>query len=433
MERTRERIDFREWAKKCLRCGLCTIVCPVHRVEGDEYTAARGRNLLASEASGKKDFNKAFRQRFEKCLLCGSCLPQCPQGIPIDLLTIGVREEMVRKKGLGFAKRAIFRWAMRDRKRFGKILAWACKLQKYLPAGEGKVRHLPAFLSGLGAGRRIPEIAPVFMRDQVKEVSVPAPGVETRRRVGFFMGCAIDYIFPEIGRKIIRFLNRQGVEVITPSGQGCCALPVMGAGDMDTAREMALKNVEAFRDLDWVITGCATCGSALKDYGTFFNQGGESSDRWREFVHKVRDFSEFLIRDLGLSPHGVASGSAGERKMKVTYHDPCHLGRYQGITEEPRRIISAMPGVELIEMEGADRCCGMGGSFGLLYYETSKKIADQKAMAIRETGAEAVVTTCPGCRMQILDSLRRHGLPQQVLHLIELLEPDDSQPCQALR
>ena len=372
MEKIRERGDFREWVKKCLRCGLCTIVCPVHQVEGDEYTAARGRNLLAGEASGKRDFNKAFRQRFDKCLLCGSCLPQCPQGIPIDLLTIGVREEMVRKKGVGFAKGAIFRWAMRDRRRFGKILAWAYKLQKYLPAGEGKIRHLPAFLSGLGAGRRIPEIAPVFLRDQVQEISVAAPGVKTRMRVGFFMGCAIDYIFPGMGRKIIRFLNRQGVEVITPSAQGCCALPVMGAGDLDTAREMALKNVEAFRDLDWVITGCATCGSALKDYGTFFSQGGKSRDRWDPFVHKVRDFSEFLVHDLDLSSGLLASGNAAGEKMKVTYHDPCHLSRYQRITEEPRRIISSMPGVELIEMEGADLCCGMGGSFGFSYYETSR-------------------------------------------------------------
>ncbi len=423
MEKRRERLEYREWVKKCLRCGLCTISCPVHQVEADEYTAARGRNLLASQASGKKDFDKVFRQRFEKCLLCGSCLPQCPQGIPIDLLTLGVREEMVRKKGLGLAKSIVFRWAMRDRQRFGKILAMACKLQKYIPSGEGKIRHLPTFLSGLGAGRRIFDITPVFLHDEVKEVSLPPPGVKARMRVGFFMGCAIDYIFPEIGRKIIRFLNRQGVEVITPFDQGCCALPVLGAGDTETAREMAWQNVEAFRNLDWVITGCATCGSALKDYGTFFGREGEASEPWDQFVPKVRDFSEFLIHDLGLPPQAWAANDGGAKRRKVTYHDPCHLGRYQGIIEEPRQVISSLPGVDLIEMEGADLCCGMGGSFGLYYYETSKKIADRKALAIRETGAEAVVTTCPGCRMQIVDSLNRHGLPQRVLHLVDLLEP----------
>ncbi|MBI5968691.1 MAG: (Fe-S)-binding protein [Deltaproteobacteria bacterium] len=426
MPKKRKAVDFRELAQKCLRCGLCTTVCPVHQVEADEYTAARGRNLLVNQLKGKKDFDRNFRRRFEKCLLCGSCLPQCPQGISIDLLTLGVREEMVRKKGLGLPKSLVFRFAMRDRERFGKILSTACKLQRYLPAGEGKIRHLPAFLSGLGAGRRIPEIAPVFLRNEIQEVSRPPEGIAPRRRVGLFMGCALDYLFPEIGKKMVRFLNRQGVEVVTPMEQGCCALPVIGAGDMDTAKEMALRNMAAFQNLDRVITGCATCGSALKDYDTFFHRASNGRGKLADFVEKVRDFSEFLVRDLDLSPQALASTEGWGKSLRLTYHDPCHLRRYQGITEEPRRIISSIPWVKLVEMDAPDLCCGMGGSFGLSYYETSKKIADKKAAAIQETGAEAVVTTCPGCRMQILDTLRRHGMQQRVLHIVDLLEPDEN-------
>lgn len=423
MDKKKFEKDFRSLAQKCLRCGLCTMVCPVHQVEADEYTAARGRNLLANRINGKKDFNKQFRQRFEKCLLCGTCLPQCPQRIPIDLLTVSVREEMVRQKGLGLGKSLAFRYAMKDRGRFGRIMARAGKLQKCLPAGEGNIRHLPTFLSALGSGRRIPEIAPVFLRDQLPVLSPPTADKEKRIQVGFFMGCAVDFIYPEIGKKIVRFLNGQGVEVITPREQVCCALPILGAGDIKTAREMAQQNLEAFREVDLVITGCATCGSALKDYGTFF-ENGEEGKQFDSFALKVRDFSEFLFRDLNLNPGDLSSGTERKGKLKVTYHDPCHLCRYQGITEEPRKVISSLPGVELIEMDGADQCCGMGGSFGLLYYDVSKKIADKKASAIRKTGADAVVTTCPGCRMQLIDLLGRHGLPQQVLHLAELLEPD---------
>ncbi|MBW2149189.1 MAG: (Fe-S)-binding protein [Deltaproteobacteria bacterium] len=423
MEKAREMTDFHELAGKCLRCGLCTIVCPVHQVEADEYTAARGRNLLASRVGGKRDFDKEFRKRFEKCLICGSCLDQCPQGISIDLLTLGVREQMVREKGLGLAKRAIFRYIMRDRERFGKVLRLAYRLQRYLPAGEGKIRHLPSFLSALGAGRRIPEIAPVFLRDRVTVVSSPPPGVETRIRVGLFMGCSIDYIFPEIGRKMIRFLNRHGVEVVTPMEQGCCSLPVIGAGDLKTGRAMAERNARAFKDLDLIVTGCATCGSALKDYGTFFGRGEDSGEMFLRFARKIRDFSEFLIRDLDLQPEAFASGGRKWNDLKTTYHDPCHLRRYQGIAEEPRTVIGSVPGVELIEMEGCDVCCGMGGSFGLSYYDISKKIADKKAAAVKETGADAVVTTCPGCRMQIIDTLGRNEMKQQVLHIADLLEP----------
>jgi glycolate oxidase iron-sulfur subunit len=426
MRKKKEKIDFREQAAMCLRCGLCTIVCPVHQVEADEYTAARGRNLLASRLSSKKDIDREFRIRFQKCLLCGTCLSQCPREIPIDLLTVRVREEVVKHKGLGLAKNLAFRYALKDRERFGKILARLSKFQKYLPAGEGKIRHLPHFLSGLAAGRRIPEIAPFFLRNQIQKISLPFPDKPARMRVGFFMGCAMDYVFPEIGRKIIRFLNRQGIEVITPPEQGCCSLPVTGAGDISTAREMARRNVEAFRDLDLVVTGCATCGSALKDYETFFSGKDDPENaQWSGFVNKVRDFSEFLIRDLNLPPEAFASRRGERKELKVTYHDPCHLCRYQGIREEPRQILSVIPGVKLIEMEGADLCCGMGGSFGLVYYEISKKIADRKAQAIRKTGAEAVVTTCPGCRMQIVDTLGRNGLRPSVLHIAELLEPDN--------
>ena len=253
------------------------MVCPVHQVEADEYTAARGRNLLANQINGKKDFTRQFRQRFEKCLLCGTCLPKCPQQIPIDLLTVGVREEMVKTKGMGLAKHFAFRYAMKDRARFGKILSWASKYQKYLPAGEGKLRHLPAFLSALGSGRRIPEIAPVFLRDRLPILSNPKPEKRKGIRVGFFIGCAIDFIYPEIGQKIVHFLNRQGVEVLIPKEQGCCALPIIGAGDLQTAQEMAQKNLEAFGEVDLVVTGCATCGSALKDYGTFFE--GEEKEQ----------------------------------------------------------------------------------------------------------------------------------------------------------
>jgi len=423
MKKKKFERDFHQLAQKCLRCGLCTMVCPVHQVEADEYTAARGRNLLANRINGKKDFTKQFCQRFEKCLLCGTCLPKCPQQIPIDLQTVSIREEMVKAKGLGLAKHFAFRYAMKDRARFGKILSWAGKYQKYLPAGEGKLRHLPAFLSVLGSGRRIPEIAPVFLRDRLPVLSNPKPEKRKGIRVGIFMGCAIDFIYPEIGEKIVRFLNGQGVEVLVPKEQGCCALPVIGAGDLQTAQEMAQKNLEAFGEVDFVVTGCATCGSALKDYGTFF-EGEEREKQFDSFAAKVRDFSEFLFRDLKLTPEDLSSGAERKGNLKVTYHDPCHLSRYQGIKEEPRQVISALPGVELIEMDGADQCCGMGGSFGLSYYDISKKIADKKASAIRRTGADAVVTTCPGCRMQLVDALNRHGLPQRVLHLAELLEPN---------
>lgn len=417
MQRKRENFDFRQWAGRCLRCGLCTATCPVHQAEGDEFTAARGRNLLAISLG--KDFDRDFRRRFEKCLLCGACLPRCPRGIPIDRLTLAVREEMARRKGVGLLKRSAFRWAAGDREKFGRMLGRIAGLQKYLRTGKGKVRHLPAFIAGIAAGRALPEIAPVFLRRILPEVSLPHGG-DPRARVGFFMGCAMDFIFPETGRKIVRFLNRQGIEVVTPKGQGCCAMPVLGAGDGDTAQIMAAQNIAAFQGVSRVIVGCASCGSALKNYGTFFG----STEGAADFGRKVRDLAEFLVRELNLAPQVLAEAGTNGKPMTVTYHDPCHLARYQGITEEPRRLLSSLPQIKLREMEGADRCCGMGGSFGIVYHATSRKIGDQKAASIAATGAEAVITSCPGCRLQLSDALERNGGSQRVLHLIDLLEPE---------
>jgi glycolate oxidase iron-sulfur subunit len=277
------------------------------------------------------------------------------------------------------------------------------------------------FLSALGKGRNIPQIAPRFLRQMVPVVNKPPDGVKTTMTVGYFTGCMTDFVFPELGRHIIDFLTRNGVEVIVPREQGCCGAPVfLGAGDFDTGRKMADSNAKAFEAVDYVISDCATCTSALKDYPKFLADTLEREEAYKKFAGKVVDISQFLVDVLKL-PASAYRAAPEVKGKKITWHDPCHLNRHLGITSQPRQIIKSIPDVEFVEMPNADRCCGMAGSFSLYYYDLSKQIADKKVAAIKSTGADIVVSSCPGCEIQLIDSLLRNKVQVKVMHIMELL------------
>jgi glycolate oxidase iron-sulfur subunit len=291
-----------------------------------------------------------------------------------------------------------------------------------MPKTEGTIRHLSLFLAALGKGRHIPQIAPRFLRQAVPEINRPPAGVPVKFTIGYFTGCMTDFVFPELGRKIVRFFSRNGIEVIVPRGQGCCGAPVfLGAGDFITGRKMADANVRAFQNLDYIITDCATCASAMKDYVKFLADTDERKQAYTAFAGKIKDVTEFLV-DIAKLPDSAYRVAAEFKGKTVTWHEPCHLGRYLGVKEQPRRILKALSGIKYVEMAEADRCCGMAGTFSVYFYDLSKQIADKKVDNIRSTGADVVVTDCPGCQIQLIDSLTRRGQPVQVRHIMELLE-----------
>ena len=291
-----------------------------------------------------------------------------------------------------------------------------------MPKTEGTIRHLSLFLSALGKGRQIPSIAPKFLRQMVPVVNKPPAGVDTKMRVGYFTGCMTDFVFPDLGKKIINFLTKNGVEVVVPKEQGCCGAPVyLGAGDFDTGRKLADNNVSAFADVDYIICDCATCTSALKDYPKFLADTPERKEAYSRFADKMKDITEFLVDVLKL-PASAYQASSEVKGKKVTWHDPCHLNRHLGIKGQPRQIINSIPDIECVEMPNADRCCGMAGTFSIYYYDLSRKIADKKMASIEASGADIVVTDCPGCQIQFIDNTIRHKMPVKVMHIMELLE-----------
>jgi glycolate oxidase iron-sulfur subunit len=415
---------FKSDLDTCTKCGFCMSDCPVYQEEKVESSVARGKiMLIRSLLSGELEVTDGMAEQLNRCTLCMTCAQNCPAGTHVPSIITAARADKVKRKGVPFPYNLIFRWLLPRRRLFGwvvRVVSWFQGV--FMPKTEGTIRHLSLFLAALGKGRHIPQIAPKFLRQSVPEVNKPPAVVSVTCTVGYFTGCMTDFVFPELGRKIIRFLNNNGVEVIVPQGQGCCGAPVfLGAGDFATGRKMADANVKAFQDLDYVITDCATCASAMKDYAKFLADSEERKQKYTEFASKIKDITEFLVDVLKLPPS--AYKVAPEFKGKtVTFHEPCHLGRYLGVKEQPRQILKSLKDIKYVELPDADRCCGMAGTFSVNYYELSKKIADKKAASIRTTGADIVVTDCPGCQIQLIDTAKRHGLPQQARHIMELFE-----------
>ncbi len=415
-----EKIMIQE-AEKCSRCGVCAALCPVFREIQQETYSSRGKTEIAKAlAAGELPYSSYTEDIFTKCLLCLTCMGACPAGVDQGKLILGVRAELAKRRGLPFSKKIAFNYLLKNRSLFEKALKAFSYLQMFTPPkGDGQLRHLPFFLSSFGRGRLIPDLSKTPLRRQFPEIISPEKA-PARMRVGLFAGCFIDFVDPAIGRSLIHVLGRHGVEVVFPKGQTCCGIPVFMSGDLANGLDLLKKNVGAFApyELDAVVVGCATCGTALKESYQVLAEGedGEWKARVKAFSGKVLDVAELLTQKIEL-----ASGET-KPKRKITYHDPCHLNRSQGVSSQPRKILKSLPGVELVEMRDAQRCCGGGGSFSFYHYELSKKISRRKVEDIEATGASAVVTGCPGCMLQLKDQLGQKNLPVEVKHLIQIVD-----------
>lgn len=422
MKDLKELKKVEQFADQCMKCGFCSFFCPVYQEEKTETSVARGKNYLAKLAiKGEQEFTPEMAEIIGKCLLCKRCVAMCPSKTQIDRVVVAARAQLVKEKGLGFVKNFAFRKVMSNRKTFGRYVRLAQKFQWLMPKTEGKIRHLPDFAKALGAGRNIPEIAPVFCRDMVKEVNKPQDGSAPKMRVGYFIGCATDFIFPELGLKFIDFLTKNGIEVVVPKEQNCCGAAIYFSGDFETGRMLADQNIKAFENLDYVISACGTCSSTLKDYQKYLTDTEDQKKRYEAFEKKIKDSTEFLFDVLKINPEQLKLKKEFEGKT-ATWHDPCHLVRYQNIKDQPRNFLKGLKGLKYAEMANADGCCGMGGSFSIYHYDLTKKIAGKKMDGIKATGADFVVTACPGCMINLTDNLVNNKMKQRVYHYLELVE-----------
>jgi glycolate oxidase iron-sulfur subunit len=394
-------------AGACDRCGSCTTVCPLYAHKGLEASCARGKNnLTLALAGGLLAPSRELLEKMNFCLLCRACVVNCPTRVATDEAMVHVRQHLADQLGGPAAKDRLLGGVMKSR-----------RLVRLAAAGLAVLRRL-------GAGRLVPgglvpeeitrrRFLAAFAGPAVLGGPAPAgaPALAPDARVAYFHGCGMRMLFPDAAAATRRLLAGTAPTPPRTVDNLCCGLIHLAHGLRDDFLAMARENIRLFRDVDVVVSDCASCSGTLKHLAGWF----EDDPDWRapaaEFSRKVMDLTEYL----------VAAGYRPRRRdgLTLTFHEPCHLGRGQGLRHQPRDLLRAAG--EYREMEGADVCCGASGSFHLDYPEVSAGLLERKRASIERTGARVVVTECPACLGQLHKAAAASGGAFQVMHLSQVL------------
>lgn len=412
---------FKGLLNSCIHCGLCLQACPTYAVFGTEMDSPRGRIALMRAASegriGLEDFQNGFSQHITLCLACRACETACPSGVKYGKMVEQARFAIERRRRPGAGERLI-KWLgfKQMMPHLGRMKAMARLLQVYQAVGLQKVVRstniLPKPLKAMEA--ILPPIRPEYT-----DFSRPAPAIgEKRGQVAFFVGCIQEAFLSEVNAATIRVLQRNGYEVHFPKGQTCCGAAQLHVGEDKQARELAIKNIDAFLSGDYeaVINNAGGCGATLKDeYFHLFEDDPVYLEKAKQLAAKVKDINEFLATHLHVPPKG-------EVKARVTYADSCHLRHAQKVVKQPRDLLKMIPGLQLVELKAPDRCCGSAGVYNIAHADTANEVLDMKMADIAATGAEIIACTNTGCHMQLIAGVRRAGLKAEVKHVVQLLD-----------
>jgi glycolate oxidase iron-sulfur subunit len=410
-------IDY-ELFLDCVHCGLCTAACPTYLELGDENDSPRGRiYLMRAVTEGRLALNPQVRRHLELCLDCRACETACPSGVQygrlIEPFRVAMESQGERSKTADWFHRWILFGLFPYPRRMRRALVPARIAQRLgllsLADGLGLLRLLPGRLRQLVEMLPPPEKAPKPLPE-----FLPAAG-RRRARVALFTGCVADVMFRGTHWATARVLQQNGCDVLVPRNQVCCGAIHFHAGSSEPAREFADQNVKAFDPsaLDAVIVNVAGCGSMLKDYGHHWSDEAQAARQ--ALAAKVRDVSEFLD-ELGFIP------PEHEIRLTATYHDACHLAHAQKVREAPRRLLAAVPGLNLVELPETEVCCGAAGTYNLTEPEMAARLSRRKLDNILATGASAVLTANAGCLLQIAREARRRRQRLWVAHPIDLLD-----------
>jgi len=401
----------------CVHCGFCLPTCPTYAVLGVEMDSPRGRirlmktvweHRLGADAPGLED-------HISKCLDCRACETACPSGVEYGKLVEGARSQIVVARPRSPIERLIraaaFEWLLPHRRALGTFATLSIAAKRL---GMGSLLRA----TRLGVARRMADLLDLLPAHSTATRTATISARGTRRaRVAMLEGCVMGSVFGETNAATARVLARNGVEVIATVDQTCCGALHAHAGERELARDLARRNIAAFEQVtaDAVIVNAAGCGAAMKEYGWLLKDDPAWSARASAFAAKVKDATEFL-GDLGMSER------PGTLHARVTWDDPCHLLHGQKIRDQPRALLSAIPGLQVVPLAEADWCCGSAGTYNVTQPDLARSILERKVANIVRTGADTVVTANPGCLMQIQSGLRQAGHKVRVVHLMDLLD-----------
>jgi glycolate dehydrogenase iron-sulfur subunit len=404
----------------CVHCGLCLNHCPTYKLWGLEADSPRGRiRQIVLVDQGRLPLGDSFVKHIDQCLDCRACETACPSGVEYGKLVEAARAQIEqnyqRPLFSRLARNFVFRGLLPYPRR---IAVLARLLYAYQRSGLQSLARSSGILRLLGLADREKLLPPIDRDFFFSNLGRTYPAVGVRRaRVALFAGCVAQVSFSALHDATIRVLTANGCEVVVPAGQLCCGALAAHAGVRDVARSLARTNLDVFLsgNFDAVITNAAGCGSTLKEYEHLFAEGTAENGKAHEFRKKMRDATEFLA-DLGLT------AKLSPLPMRATYQDSCHLLHGQKVREAPRKLLRSIPELKLVEMAMADYCCGSAGSYNVTETETSLALLAEKMKHARATNAQVIVTANPGCLLQMRAGAAIHGMGQEVVHVMELLD-----------
>lgn len=410
-----------ELVSDCVHCGFCLATCPTYVLWGEEMDSPRGRvYLMGLGLEGQVEMTPTYVGHFDKCLGCMACLTSCPSGVQYDKLIEATRAQVERRFPRSFSDRAFRRMLFELFPHPARLRLLAAPLWFYERTGLRKLAHLTGLLKLVPERLQAMEslTPPVTFRSLKPPRLDRAPAGKPRMRAGMLTGCVQRVFFPEANEATARVLAAEGCEVVVPKGQGCCGALAVHVGREEQAVECARRIIDSFEaaGVDRVVINAAGCGSSMKEYPHLLRDDPVYAARAETFAAKCRDVTE-LLTELG-----EPTAPRHPLPLKVAYHDACHLRHAQRVSDQPRRLLAGIPGLEVLEIDESAICCGSAGVYNLLEPQPARELGDRKAANILATGADAVVTGNPGCLLQIRTALQRAGRPLPVLHTVELLD-----------
>ncbi len=415
-----EIFNYTETSDACIKCGKCIPVCTIHNVNADEVTSPRGFiDLLGAYQRGDLELDFNVKEIFESCFLCTNCVDVCPKDLPVDMIIEQVRADIADKFGIAWFKRAFF-FLLRHRILMDILFKMGYAFQTCGFKIKAEINSMePRFkLPIIKKDRLLPSMGKTsFLNSYPENISNGG-----KRRVAVFIGCLANYNYTDIGKGLVEILEELQIDVFIPKKQLCCGAPAYFTGDFATVDYVAKKNIEYFEsfsaDVEAIIIPEATCSAMIKiDYEHFFHDQPQWLERAKKVKEKVFMATEWLEKNTNIKE---ILASKGKSDLVVTYHDPCHARKMQGIYQEPRRLVSQ--NYTITEMSDPNTCCGFGGvTMQTEKFHLAQAAGKPKAAMIRNTGAQVVTAECSACRMQINNSMFEANVDVVFKNPIELM------------
>ena len=408
---------------KCIHCGFCLPACPTYLETGLETESPRGRiALMKAVNEGRIGITPGVSRHWDLCIQCRACEVVCPSGVPYGRLIestmsqVKVQRRRWMPSFLALVGGIVLRHVLPHQRRLALLVAG---LRVYQRWGLQKAVRRSGLLRAVSPTlAELEQTSPVVPATTFKATGQTIPPVgEKRATVALLSGCVMPLLNGPEMHAVTRVLAHNGCEVVVTQGQVCCGAINSSVGDLDTTRDLARRNVDAFLSsgVDAVVVASAGCGIRMKEYHHLLADDGEYAEKAARMSAMVKDIHEFLV-DLPLLP------PTGYLDYRVTYQDSCHLAHAQRITEAPREVLRSIPGLDLAEMADSALCCGSGGTYMVRESQFASRLLDSKMRSVIDTGADIVATANPGCILQLRYGASREGLPIEVRYVTDLLD-----------